>query len=261
MRLLRRILITAAITVAVIGLGVYWIAPVALSFNAARTATTVERVAPADLKDFSISDASGRKFSYFGYEFEIPRNDLDESHITLVPKDNPYMVGLIFRSGLVVLVSASPPRVFPFGFAHGFKPPPQNIEQGLERVFGHQAMQSDYEFVKNLYQFTPDKMHFWALSPSVHYREQMVLLLKGTVASPGSAETGIFNVGSRDYRGFQLGDPKAHARRVAVHLYSDEGSIEFTFGIKDPNSPAAITQPEINRVVQSLHKKQADTQH
>jgi hypothetical protein len=41
---------------------------------------------------------------------------------------------------------------------------------------------------------------------------------------------------------------------IAVHLYSDEGSIELTFSASDPNGPAAITQPEINRIVQSLRK-------
>jgi len=54
----------------------------------------------------------------------------------------------------------------------------------------------------------------------------MLLMLKTTVLSGLSADTGIFNIQNQSYRGFQLGDPKAHPRRVAVQLYSDEGSIE-----------------------------------
>src|SRR2546429_1773968 len=39
----------------------------------------VVRVAPAQLRDFSISRSPGRKLSYFGYEFEVPWNDVDEA--------------------------------------------------------------------------------------------------------------------------------------------------------------------------------------
>lgn len=249
---LRRIATTVAITLGVIAVGVYWIAPVALSFDAARKAPPVARVVPTDLKDLSVSQVSGTKLSYVGYEFEIPWNDLDASQTKRVPKDspNPFMVALKFRSGRFLLVSASPPRVFPEGLVREWKIPPQS----LESVFGRGAARSDYSFLKNLYEFTPDKMHLWALSPSMHYREQMLLLLKTTVLSQVSAETGIFNIQNQNYRGFQLGDPKDHPRRVAVHLYSDEGSIELTFGVSAPYKLAAITQPEINRIVQSLRK-------
>jgi len=33
---------------------------------------------PMELSDQSISDLPGRKLSYFGYEFEVPWNDLNE---------------------------------------------------------------------------------------------------------------------------------------------------------------------------------------
>jgi hypothetical protein len=57
---------------------------------------------------------------------------------------------------------------------------------------------------------------------------------------------------------FQLGDPKAHPRRVAVQLYSDEGSIELTFAGSDGRGPVAVTQPELNRIVHSLCKLRQD---
>lgn len=252
MRVLRRILVTTAITLGVIALGAFWVAPVALSFDAARKAPPAARVVPTELKDLSVSQVPGTKLSYVGYEFEIPWDDLDASQTKQVPKDNPnpFMVALKFRSGRFLLVSASPARVFPDSIAREWKVSPQS----LESVFGRGAAQSDYSFLKNLYEFTPDKMHLWALFPSVHYREQMLLLLKTVVLSQSFADTGIFKIQSQDYRGFQLGDPQAHPRMITVHLYSDEGTIELTFSANDPNGPAAITQPEINRIVQSLRK-------
>lgn len=251
MMLLRRILVTTAITLVVIAIAAFWIAPIALSFDSARKASLSARMEPTELKDLSVTQDPGKKLSYFGYEFEIPWTDLDESQTRLVPNDHPYMVGLVFRSGLHLIVSASPARVFPNGFAREWKVSPQNFEL----MFGRGAGQSDYSFLKSLYAFTPGKMHLWALSPSVHLREQMLLMWKGAILS-GSADTGIFNIHNQSYRGFQLGDPQAHPRKVAANLYSDDGSIEFTFAASDLHRPAAVTQPEINRVVQSLRKVQ-----
>jgi len=252
MRLLRRIVVTVVVTLGVIALGAIWVAPVALSFDAARKAPPAARVLPSDLKDLSVSQVPGTKLSYVGYEFEIPWDDLDTSQTEQVPKGNPnpFMVALKFRSGRFLLVSASPPRVFPEGLVREWKIPPKD----LESVFGRGAAQSDYSFFKNLYGFSPDKMHLWALFPTVHYREYMLLMLKTTVLSQFSADTGIFNIRNQDYCGFQVGNPQARPRRIAVHLYSDEGSIEFIFGSKDPSSPVAVGQPEINRIVQSLRK-------
>src|SRR2546429_6773060 len=48
----------------------------------------VVRVAPAQLRDFSISRSPGRKLSYFGYEFEVPWNDVDEAKSGLIPDSN-----------------------------------------------------------------------------------------------------------------------------------------------------------------------------
>jgi len=114
-RLLRRILITVVITLAVILVGVYWVAPVALSFYAARKAPAVARIVPTDLKDISVSQAPGAKLSYVGYEFEVRWSDLDETQTKLYPTDKPEKtrVDLHFRSGLRVWVTAIPPRSWP----------------------------------------------------------------------------------------------------------------------------------------------------
>lgn len=48
----------------------------------------------------------------------------------------------------------------------------------MEAAFGHEAMKSDYNFVKTLYEFTPDTMHHWSISSRVFSREAMLLILK-----------------------------------------------------------------------------------
>jgi len=56
-------------------------------------------------------------------------------------------------------------------------------------------------------------------------------------------------------KGFQQGDP--HVVRedlLIVDLYSDDGGVEVMFLQKGYQNPTGVTQPEINRIVQSLHK-------
>jgi len=108
---------------------------------------------PTELKDLSVSQVQGTKLLYVGYEFEIPWNDLDPSQTRSVPKDHPEMVALVFRSGLHLIVSASPPRMLPNESAREWKLSPQK----LESFFGRGTSQSDYSFLENLYEFTPKR--------------------------------------------------------------------------------------------------------
>lgn len=149
---LARILITVIITLAVIFVGVIWVAPIALLYYAAKKAPAVTRVVPTELNDNSVSGAPGQKLSYFGYEFEVPWTDLDETQTKLYPKDKPEKnrADLRFRSGLRILVTAIPPREWAKGLAASFHASPQAIEA----AFGQDA-NSDYRFVKALYELRP----------------------------------------------------------------------------------------------------------
>jgi hypothetical protein len=248
MRLLRRVLITLVVTLAVIFVGVYWIAPVALSFYAAKKAPPIARIVPTDLKDKSVSEGPGKKLSYFGYEFEVPWSDLDETQTKLYPKEKPEKtkVDLYFRSGLRLLVSTTPPREWAKQLTEMASNP-----HGIESIFGRETMKSDYSFVKTLYEFSPDKMHHWAFLQRGQIRDEFLLSIK-SIALPKSAETGIFNIENQSYKGFQAGNPQVRQDRIIVDLYADEGSVEMIFFQKDYQSSAGVTQPEINRIVQSL---------
>jgi len=251
MRLVRRILTTVIVTLAVIFVVVNWVGPVALSFYAAKKVPSVARVVPAELKYISVSHAPPTTLSYFGYEFEVPWNDLDESKTKLYPKDSldKRMAFLYFRSGLQLVVNAGPPREWAHYFATDWKlSPPQ-----VEAFMGHEAAMSDYIFLKNLYAFTPDSMHYWALSSRLHYHEQMLLMIK-SIAPSKPAETGIFNLQNQSFRGFQQGDPQVRQDSLLLSLYSDEGEIEIRLLQKGYRNPAGVTQPEINRIVQSMRK-------
>lgn len=260
MKLVRRILVTVICTLAVIVLVVRFIAPVAVSFLVARQAPAVASVVPTELPDRSVSEAPATRLSYFGYEFEVPWDDLDESKTQLYPKDKPgkTRVVLVFRSGLRLMMSAIPPREMADAFINGTlgfgKIPPQ----GVDLLFGRGAAASDYTLVNNVYEFSPRRMHYWSLSTALHAREMILLTIKSITPSP-SAGTGIFRVQSRDGKGFQQGNPLNHPQSVVLTLYSDDGGVEFVLSDHDYRDPAKVSQPEINRIIQSLHRISADS--
>jgi len=55
-------------------------------------------------------------------------------------------------------------------------------------------------------------------------------------------------------KGFQDGNPQVRQDEIIVHLFSDDGSVEMIFLQKNYQNPNGVSQPEINRIVQSLHK-------
>jgi hypothetical protein len=211
------------------------------------------KAVPGELKDISISQATGDELSYFGYEFQVPWNDINLEETKLYPKLNPNRVVLTFRSGLQVSVTSLPPKEMVNGIASALQLSPQLFERFVSAEFGPEATRSDYAFVKKLYEFTPQKMNRWAIRPSVHYRECMLLTLKST-ALLWSADSGIFNIHNQNYSGFQPGNPQARPNGVVATLYSENDAIEFIFNQKDYQNPAGVSQAEINRVIQSLHK-------
>jgi hypothetical protein len=234
---------------AVMGAGIVWGAPIALSIYAARTAPPVVRVTPEPLHDLSINQRPGGKLSYFGYEFEVPWSDLDAGQTKLYPREKPSRVVLTFRSGLRLMVTDLPAGEWMRNLSTNFKVSPDDIR----RAYGSEATSSDYAFAKMLYNFTPDKMDLWSLSSSVHSRNNMVLIIKSLVLS-SEANSGIFAIQNQADRGFQEGSPTARVDRYMFTLYSDSDSVEFILSQKNYKNPEGVTQPEINRIVQSLRR-------
>jgi len=252
LKLLGPILVTVIASLAVIFVCLNWIAPVALSFYAAKTAPRVTRVVPQPLTDSSVSLAPGTKLSYFGYPFEIPWTDLDDSLTKLYPQGTPEKnrADLHFRSGLRLVVTAVPAQEWTRGLAQELKVSPEVVES----AFGRETMKSDYSFVKALYEFTPARMNHWSAWHRGVSRDELRLTLK-SIAPLRSAESGIFTLQNQGYQGFQEGNPLVRQDGLALHLFSEDGRIELILFQKDYQNPTGVTQSEINRIAHSsLHK-------
>jgi hypothetical protein len=231
MRLVRRILIAIGIAVVAIVALMDFILPAGLSFYLRKTAPAYVYAVPRDLQDLSVSQVPGTTMHYFGYEFEVPWIDVGDAERKPFATKNSGAdsAWVSFRSGLKLLVTSDP--------ADGAG--------------------SNYALAKLIYGFNPNTMGIWPPSPRTQYQRLALYMGKSAILSnplSSQAATGIFNLDSKRYKGFQLGNPQPRPDTLRVVLYSDEGSFEVTFLQVGYEEPAGVTQPEINRVVQSLHK-------
>ena len=185
-------MVALAVTVAVIT----WGAPIALSIYAARKAPNVARATPSHCRISRFPTTPGGELSYFGYEFEVPWNDLDPPRTKLYPPDKPNRVVFTFKSGLRLMVTDLPAAEWVRGLSSDFKVPPETIAA----TFGQEAIRSDYSFIKMLYEFTPDKMNVWSVSSHIQSRDNMLLLLKSMALSK-EADSGIFAFRARTTSG------------------------------------------------------------
>jgi len=201
-------------------------------------------LAPSPLKDLSISRSPGKKLSYFGYEFEVPWNDVDAAKTGVIPDTNKAMI--VFQSGNALSVWHGSPRAFLNQVLSNDK-----IDQNtLRRIVGDEALQSDFALYRTILQMTPNKMTPFE-SQRDAANQALLLLVKGFAMPPG-ADSGVFSVSAGEFSGFQFGRPQNQFSEVSVRLFSPTSSLNFIFK-QNPAGPAVISQPDINRILQTLH--------
>lgn len=201
---------------------------------------------PVPLTDLSISGVPHRTASYFGYEFELPSDDVDEK------RDKTFGTVHVsyFRSGNAFFFSTSPPKNFVNEVTKTGNLNPQDLKQ----LYGEDALESDYAFHKKMLELTPSE-----ITPFISRRQAIsgqILLGIKAITMPDAA-SGIFSIRTGDFQGFQFENPQMRPSRITVELFSNDGGIHVIFTQK-AGAPA-ISQPEINRVIQSIHKTPLQT--
>jgi hypothetical protein len=201
---------------------------------------------PVPLSDISICSAPHRAVSYFGYELELPWDDVDEEknktfgtvHVTY------------FRSGNAFWFSTFPPK----DFVNGIMKTAKLDQQGFRQLYGEEAFESDYAFHEKMLRLTPSE-----ITPFISQRQaisdQMLLVIKA-ISIP-KAGSGIFSIQTGGFKGFQFENPQTKPSRITDELFSSDGGIDVIF-IQKVGGPT-ISQAEINRVIESIHKAQSQT--
>jgi hypothetical protein len=204
----------------------------------------IVKKAPVELTDLSISQVPGRKLSYLGYEFEIPWGDVDEDKTKQVGE----MQVIAFRSGNSMLFSKIPPKEF----VNTFLSMSKESSNGLRAIYGEDVLKSDYSFKRLILETTPDKVTLFT-SRKDSVRNAMLLLMKGVMV-PNGGESGIYWIRTSQFQGYQYGNPGSRPKSLDVELFTEDEGLGFIFSPKEKGTTSAISQGDINRVIQTVHK-------
>ena len=124
-------------------------------------------------------------------------------------------------------------------------------QKSLRQLLGDEAVRSDYALEQAILDITPAK--FSLLTPKRLAIQQGMFFSMKTTMMPRGAESGVFLVGTNEFRGFQYGRPQSPPKHLSVKLFKSDGQVDILFGQK-PDGSTTISQAGVNRVVQSLHK-------
>ncbi len=201
---------------------------------------------PVQLADTSVSESPGRNLSYLGCEFEVPWNDLDEQKTHRVGTGTWQFIA--FHSGrrIVLVTSPANERVNALPI-FGQKLDAETMRK-LRILYGEDPLHSDYAFTRAALEMTPGKISIFSSRKEAAL--SMVLLFFKPVMSR-DAESGIYFIQTKNFQGFQYGNPQARPSEIVDELYSDHARLEFTFPCKGAGSVGCVSQAEINRVIQS----------
>jgi len=123
-------------------------------------------------------------------------------------------------------------------------------------MYGGEALASDYNFQRLMLDATPD-----TITPFVSRKkavcQELLLVVKG-LSAPRGADSGSFLVSSGEFKGFQFGRPSKALNGFSVELYSTTDSLDFIFAPKR-NGPTAISQADVNRIIETLHRVPSET--
>lgn len=198
---------------------------------------------PAPLRVTAVTDSPGRSIDFCGTRFEIPWNDVNGSET----KSGPNSTTLFFDSGLGVVMKCEPPREFVDGVLDA-----THMNRDVFRlIFGDRAVGSDYALTRLMLETTPKSVS--AFRAHRYQGPTMSLLVLKAIGTP-AADSGIFSVHAPEFDGFQYQDPEAGSRMIVMNLFSEDRSLEFQFHPKYQGASVHLSQADINRIIQTLHK-------
>ena len=203
----------------------------------------VLRQTPASVRDSSFTESAGRKIAFCGSTFDIPWSDLDDTKT----KAGGNSTTLFFDSGLVAVLKCQPPREFVEGVLSSTK----MSSDDFRRAFGEGALASDYALTRRMLETTPDTISI--LSPHRQQGPLMAMLILKGIATP-PADSGMFAIHTREFDGFQYQDPQASPKCVLMDLFAADRGLEFQFFLHHHGASPHVSQADINRIVQTVHK-------
>jgi hypothetical protein len=198
---------------------------------------------PVELEDLSVSIVQGEKLSFLGAELEVPWKDVDEKTTRIVGN----WVLIHFRSGKSIILCVGPPDGDIQAMSKSKTPDPQLFAA----MYGPEVLRSDYAMHKAIFEATPSQI---SLSTPTNRATGLAAVILIKAIMPPTTDWAIYNIRSKDFEGFQLGDPARRPKKMCLELYADDVEFEINIEQNESGPTPAITQAEINRIVQTAHK-------
>ncbi|HEV1993425.1 MAG TPA: hypothetical protein VGR03_03745 [Candidatus Acidoferrum sp.] len=195
-------------------------------------------VVPKPLSDITLSAANGRKFSYFGYEFEVPWTEVKQERklqsIAIVNFSNGAVVTILNPVGelgeLQILQKEAAKR-----------------GRDVKAVFGEDASRSNYSLRSKILNLTPRDLRFFS-SRQEMVSDSILLILKSIWTK--RIKGGLYSFQTEWLHGFQEGGP-AEDKMVIIEAWdANDRKMEVWIG-SEPRAPK-FSQAEVNRILFSL---------
>ena len=198
---------------------------------------------PVELNDLSVSEVKGERISFKGVEFEVPWNDEDEQKTRVVGT----WALIFFRSGNSMVLCVEPADGFIAEMTKSKTPDPELFKV----MYGSDVLRSDYALHKAIFETTPSQINFFTPTNRAAGLSSVILI---KAIMPPTTDWAIYNIRSQNFKGFQLGDPVRHPKKMSLELYGSDVHFEINIEQNTNLSAQGITQAEINRIIQTAHR-------
>ncbi|HEY0704098.1 MAG TPA: hypothetical protein VGD60_15115 [Candidatus Acidoferrales bacterium] len=198
---------------------------------------------PVEVEDQIVSPAKGEKVSFQGVEFDVPWSDLDDAKTRSV--GNCRLVK--FLSGNSILLCVGAPGMF---MDNMFKN--KNAEPELfTRIYGTDVLRSDYALMKAIYRTTPNDIGLFTPSGRAAALSSVIMI---KAIAPPTTDSAIYNIRSKSFQGFQLGNPARRPAKMCLQLYADDIEIEISLEQSRTGPTPPVSQADLNRIIRSARK-------
>jgi hypothetical protein len=191
---------------------------------------------PVDVPDKSISMLSQVLVTPPGYTFQIPSDEV-------IANANFHGGSSVqFKSGNSIL-ALSPTDS---GFVSVSRKSPDGKRRALIRAFGEEAMQSDYQFLADALEATPNQTRWWARTGNV--KSSIFLEIKWMEIIDSKA---VFRIGNSDFKGFEFLPSEAAPQVIKLKLF-DKSDQLYEILLLQTGRERPIQQADINALVASM---------
>jgi hypothetical protein len=196
---------------------------------------------PRQLGDTKASTADGRTMEYYGYRFDVPWKEIDRSW------DEERTVEVRFKTGQSVRFYN--PQFLQDDLISGNTA--KEDRDYFVQAFGTSVRKSKYDQFEAIVSTTPSQ---WSpfRSRTGFARVYILLDIKGLWFEHNAVSPDIFSFKTKGYRGFEFSGLSHDWQNVVVNLFDETDHRCRIDILGDARSGVRLTQPEINRVLQSF---------